>query len=66
MTGNQKVTKYVLGELPSENVWCTESCGGLSAGQGKIYVDGKWFASVPRIFYDGKLPTEKFVDSVEA
>lgn len=56
MTGNQIVAEFVLGYVPRGDVCCCESGGGKSAGNGQIFVDGRWIASVPKSLHGGKLP----------
>lgn len=66
MTGNQVVAKFVLGYVPRGYVCCCESCGGKSAGNGQIFVDGRWIASVPKSLHGGKLPQPSEVSQLVA
>jgi len=66
MTGNQMVASFVLGYVPRGYVYCCESSYGKSAGNGQIFVEGKWIASIPKSLHGGKLPQPSEVNRLIA
>lgn len=66
MTGNQIVAKLVLGYVPRGDVCCCEASFGKAAGNGQIFVGGKWIASIPKSLHGGKLPQPSEVSQLVA